>query len=150
MLAFDLMYCCRTYNYYKGLEVPLTAKAKKKRTSGDLTAATLAKKEEERLEKMESIEQEIEELERSVDGCEDISLLGVQVTSTQYGVGTVIEQEINRITVQFENVQKAFILDKKYLARPRFEEDDQIVEAFTTYGRVQEKIKRLRRELDLL
>lgn len=150
LLAFDLMYCCRTYNYYKGLTVPSTGKVKRKGVSNAPTAEELARKEEERLARIESIEQEIEDLERSADGCEDISLLGVQVTSTQYGVGTVIGQEANKISVQFSDVQKNFILDKKYQARPRFEDDEAIVEAFTVYGRAQEQIKRLQRELELL
>ena len=70
--------------------------------------------------------------------------------ATQYGVGTVIGQDINKITVQFTDVQKTFILDKKFLARPRFEDDEAIVDAFTVYGRAQEQIKRLQRELELL
>ena len=41
-------------------------------------------------------------------------------------------------------------LDKKFLARPRFEDDEAIVDAFTVYGRAQEQIKRLQRELELL
>ena len=150
MLAFDLMYCCRTYNYYKGLTVPSTSKVKKKGVSNLSTAEELARKEKERLAKIESIEQEIEALERSTDGCEDISLLGVQVTSAQYGVGTVVGQETNKITVMFSDVQKNFILDIKYKARPRFEDDEAIVEAFTTYGRAQEQIRVLRQELELL
>lgn len=150
LLAFDLMYCCRTYNYYKGLTVPSTSKVKKKGVSNLSTAEEHARKEKERLAKIESIEQEIEALERSTDGCEDISLLGVQVTSAQYGVGTVVGQETNKITVMFSDVQKNFILDIKYKARPRFEDDEAIVEAFTTYGRAQEQIRVLRQELELL
>ena len=76
--------------------------------------------------------------------------MGVQVTSTQYGVGTVMGQDINKITVQFTDVQKTFIPDKKFNARPRFEDDEAIVEAFTVYGRAQEQIKRLQRELEML
>ena len=83
-------------------------------------------------------------------GMVQISLMGVQVTSTQYGVGTVMGQDINKITVQFTDVQKTFILDKKFHARPRFEDDEAIVEAFTVYGRAQEQIKRLQRELEML
>ncbi len=149
LLAFDLMYCCRTYNYYKGLTVPSTGKVKKAASNAP-SAEELAKKEELRLARITEIEQKIEELESSTDGCEDISLTGVQVTSAQYGSGMVVEQEINKITVQFDDVRKAFILDKKYHARPRFEDDEQIVEAFTIYGRAQEQIKRLRREMETL
>ena len=44
----------------------------------------------------------------------------------------------------------SLILDKKFPARPRFEDDEQIVDAFTAYGRAQEQIKRLKRELELV
>ena len=146
LLAFDLMYCCRTYNYYRGLTVPLTGKVKKA-SFGMRSAEDLAKKESERLARIDSIEQEIEDLERSTDGCEDISLLGVQVTSSQYGVGTVVGQDINKITVQFSDVQKKFNLDSRHSSRPRFENDEQVVEIFTSYARTQEQIDNLRKEL---
>ncbi len=147
LLAFDLMYCCRTYNYYKGLTVPSTGKTVRKAANSGPSAEDLAKREEERLKKIGALEQEIEELERSCDGCEDISLIGVQVSSGQYGVGTVTAQDINRIKVQFADAEKSFILDKKFLARPRFENDEEIVAAFTQYGAAQEKIKRLQKQL---
>ena len=150
LLAFDLMYCCRTYGYYKGLIAPSTGKVKKKTYTNEPTAEELAQKEAERLAKIDAIEQEIDALERSIDGCEDISLIGVQVTSAQYGTGVVTGQDINKIAVQFDTVQKSFFLDKKFPARPRFEDDEQIVETFTVYGRAQEQIKRLQRELERL
>ena len=77
----------------------------------------------------------------------DISLIGVQVTTAQYGVGTVIEQDVNKIKVRFAEVEKSFILDKKYVSRPRFEDDETVVSMFTEYGRIQEQVKRLQREL---
>ncbi len=148
LLAFDLMYCSRTYGFYKGLSVPVIAKVKKKPVDHTQSAEELAKKEDERIARIAAIEREIEELEQACDGCEDISLLGVQVTSTQYGTGTVVEQNRNKISVQFPDIEKSFILDKKYLARPRFENDDEIIEAFTAYGRALEKINALRRQLE--
>ena len=149
LLAFDLMYCCNTYGYYRGLTAPLTGIVKKS-SSIVKTEGELAKKECELLSRIEAIEQEIGELERNSGGYADISLLGVQVDSTQYGAGTVIEQAINKITVQFSDVQKKFILDNRHSARPRFEDDEQIVEIFTSYARAQNQIKKLRTELNTL
>ena len=152
LLAFDLMYCCRTYGYYKGLIAPSTGKVKKKKVVVIPTVAAeeLARKEAERLARIEAIEQESDALERRIDEFEDISLIGVRVTSAQYGAGTVIGQEVNKITVQFETVEKSFVLDAKYTARPRFEDDESIVGAFTAYGHSNDEIKRLRKELELL
>ncbi len=156
LLAFDLMYCCRTYNYYKGLVMPSTGKTIKRGKTGGAAnaeelAALTATKEAERAAKVEALEQEIIELEKSCDGCKDISLLGVEVTQTRYGIGTVIRQEVNKVTVCFaDGVEKTYTLDKKYPARPRFENDEQIVEAFTVYGQAVERIRSIRREIEQL
>lgn len=60
----------------------------------------------------------------------------------------MIEQDVNQIKVRFSDVEKNYILDKKYYARPRFEDDEQIVAAFTAYGRLQEQLKQLRQKLE--
>ena len=151
MLAFDVIYCSRAYNFYKGLEAPERPnKIKKKARITEISAEELARREAERQEKIKAIESEIEELESISDDCEDISLIGVQVTSEKDGTGTVIAQNINLITVRFDGGDKKFKLDKKYSNRPRFEEDDEIVEAFTEYAARQEKLKKLRDDLAAL
>ena len=148
LLAFDLMYCCRTYQFYKGLTVPFARKtAKKKSGLSAFSAEELAQQEAERQEKIDALEQEIIELESSCDEYTGISLVGVEVSAKPYGIGTVVEQDINKIRVRFAEIEKSYVLDKKYLSRPRFEDDEYIVSAFTKYGQIQEKIKRLQREL---
>lgn len=150
LLAFDLMYCSRTYRFYTGLIAPESTRIRKKSTSSSKAAEALARKEEERNTKIAQLQQEIDELESVADNCEDISLIGVQVSSDKYGTGTVVSQDINKIGVQFEEVLKSFVLDKKYSSRPRFEDDDTIVEAFTIYGQRMEKINSLKRQLEFL
>lgn len=150
LLAFDIMYCSRAYNYYKGLVPDKASKIKKKGTVTEIPAEVIAQREAERIERIQSIEQEIADLERSIDGCEDISLIGVQVTSSENKVGTVTDQSINMITVQYPDAVKKYKLDKQYSNRPRFENDDEIVEAFTQYGRAQERIKKLQKEMEKL
>ena len=148
LLAFDLMYCSRAYNFYRGLIVPSTRRTtRKKNEASVLTPEEIARREEERLARIDEIEQEITELELSCAEYADISLIGVQVTANIYGIGTVVEQKINKIKVRFDETEKTFMLDKKYLSRPRFENDDVVVEAFTEYGKKKEQIDRLEREL---
>lgn len=72
------------------------------------------------------------------------------MTATPYGVGTVAEQDTNKIKVQFSDIEKTFVLDERYPNRPRFEDDEQILSVFAEYGRALEQIKRLRRELEAL
>ena len=52
--------------------------------------------------------------------------------------------------MSFDGTEKAYILDRKYVARPRFENDEEIISIFTEYGQKQEQIKKLRRELALI
>ena len=150
LLAFDLMYCSRTYSFYRDWPVPARQRSTKKVSAAEKTAIINAQKEEERQAKVAALEQELDELESFSDGCEDISLIGVQVTSAQYGIGTVVAQDVNKIDVQFPDLKKTFILSKKYPSRPRFEDDDMIVEAFTDYGERMDKIISLRRQLERL
>ena len=149
LLAFDLMYCCRTYNFYRVVTLPVSLKPKKKtKTSYRISPEEAKIQEEERLARIDALKQEINDLERSGDNCTEISLIGVQVTAKPYGIGTVVAQEINNITVSFGGMEKSYILDKKYIARPRFENDEEIISVFTEYGQKQEQIKRLKRDLD--
>ena len=151
LLAFDLMYCCRTYNFYRVVTLPESLKAKRKKdTANKISPEEAKQQEEERNKKIAELEQKINELECSCDSCAEISLIGVQVTAKPYGIGTVIEQEYNNIKVSFEETEKSYILDKKFVARPRFENDDEIISIFTEYGQNKEQIKRLQRELTML
>ncbi len=147
LLAFDLIYCCKGYNFYKDLTYAITGKIKKSTSK----AAFLEKQEmlkSERLERIASLEREIVDLENRCEGTEDISLIGVTVSSEQYGEGVVVMQDFNRITVRFAEVSKAFVLDKKYKSRPRFENDEDIVEAFTNYARMQQEIQNRIKEIE--
>ncbi|MBQ2441882.1 MAG: hypothetical protein II498_00920, partial [Ruminococcus sp.] len=131
--------------------IPSVPKATRKKASAESISQEEAKRmEEERLAKIAALEQEINELERSCDTCSEISLIGVQVTAKPYGVGTVVAQDINNIRVSFGGTEKSYILDRRYVARPRFENDEEIISVFTEYGQKQEHIKRLRRELAFL
>ena len=62
----------------------------------------------------------------------------------------VTSQKGNKITVQFSDSEKAFVLDERYTARPSFENDKEIVAVFTEYGRMLDRIRKIRRELDSL
>lgn len=150
LLAFDLMYCCSTYGFYRGLVAPLTGRTIKKPGKKELSEEELAAIEEERIAKINALEEECTDLEQSIQNFVEIDLSGVEVTSGRYGIGSVISQTGNQITVQFEDGVKTFVLDEKYTARPRFEDDEQIVSAFTQYGRAKERINKIQKELDSL
>lgn len=151
LLAFDLMYCSLHYNYYDELIAPLTKrKAQHKNKSNELSVEATAEREVARLSKIQELERELEELELSCGEYSEISLIDVEVTAGKYGVGTVISQDFNKVTVRFESVEKSFSLDKMYTARPRFEDDDIIVDAFTEYGKKRKRIDIIKMELNAL
>ena len=51
----------------------------------------------------------------------------------------MIVQDRNTIKVRFDKAEKSYILDKKFVARPRFENDDEIISIFTEYSQKQEQ-----------
>lgn len=75
-------------------------------------------------------------------------MLGIQVTDkSTNSVGTIVAQDVNKIKVKYSTCEKSYFINKKFSARPRFEDDDEIVEMFTEYDEIKEQIKRLKSEL---
>jgi hypothetical protein len=125
--------------------------ASKKESIKEYTLAKLREKEQAELEaKRNEKLGEIRQLESELAPYKDISLLGVQVTQRNYGTGTIIAQAVNVITVKFDSCEKKYKIDRKIIARPTFEDDDEIVEAFTEYEEKKTKLDRLYRELESL
>ncbi len=147
LMVFDLMHCSGYRGYYTGLVSSTIGKAKKRKQYAGPSAEELAKKEQERLAQIELLERQINELEISIEDFEEISLLGVAVSFPDYGIGTVIDQNISKITVQFPETKRDFVLNKAYTKRPRFENDDEIVEAFSAYDQTKSEIEKLKKKL---
>ena len=144
LLAFNLIWCSNTYNFYKGM-----THISKKESIKEYTLAQLREKERAELEaKRNALLDEIKQLELDIEPCKDIILIGVQVSDKITGaIGTIIAQKINQITVQYETGTKTYFINKKYISRPRFEDDEEIVEAFTEYDEKKLKLDSLYREL---
>ena len=76
-----------------------------------------------------------------------ISLMNVEVFQPIYGKGIVIEQQINKIRVKFATGEKIFIINRKFPVRPKFENDAEIVDAFTEYDLLCHKIATLKSKI---
>lgn len=146
LLAFDLMYCCRTYNYYAGM----THASKKDSIKAFTEAEARAKEAQEKQEKIDVLMAEISELECRAEMFTQISLLNVQVYQPTYGDGVIIEQNVNKIKVRYSDCEKTYFINRKYMNRPKFEDDQATVDAFTEYDELCEKIKRLKSQLERL
>lgn len=144
LLAFNLIWCSNTYNFYNGM-----THISKKESINEYNLAQLREKEKAELDaKRNAIMDEIKQLEIEVDSFKDIVLIGVQVIDKSTGaIGTIVAQEINQVTVQYEPGSKVYFINKKYTARPRFEDDEEIVEAFTEYDEKKSKLDTLYKEL---
>lgn len=142
LLAFDVIYCCNGYGLYSGLE-----HEKKSETIKTFKLAEAQKKLElKRQAKIAEIDEQISELQLQLETYSSISLVNVKVVSDDYGEGSIIEQKGSQISVQFKDCTKSFIIDKKYIKRPTFENNDEIVEAFTEYNRLADEIQKLERQ----
>ena len=143
LMAFDFMYCCRCYNFYTGLE----HKAKRESIKEYKLEQLRVKEKNEYEEKLRSLEARIHDIEMQLDSYREISILNVEVDYTGCGRGIVVAQEANKITVRFSDCVKTFAINKKYPKRPTFEDDEEIVEAFTHYDDLERQLRSLDAEL---
>ena len=129
LLAFDVIYCASTYHLFSGLQ-----HKSKKEAIKTYTLEKLRQAEAEKLQaEIEKLEVQIQALDLELDVYRSINLIGVQVTEKRYGIGTVVTQNANTITVAFADGEHSYIINKKYAMRPTFEDDTQIVDALTDY-----------------
>lgn len=129
LLAFDIIYCADTYGYFKDLK----HRAKKDAIKAYTIEQQRRAEAEERQAAIDAIEQQILQLESQIDVYRSISLVGTQVQHKSWGVGTVIQQNINMVRVRFSDIEKQFIISSKFPMRPTFEDDAEIVAAMTDY-----------------
>jgi len=108
---------------------------------------------QEREEKIAALQDEIIRLQDLIEPVGEISLVGVRVSHKRYGDGVVVEQDPEKkstIKDQFQDEEKKFKIDKSFLMRPVFEDDEEIVEIFTEYNQNVEKLEKLQKELERL
>ena len=146
LLAVDIMYCSRAYNFYYGM-----THATKKESIKAFTEAEAREKERiEKENKIAELQNEIFKLEMSVEKYAPISLLNVEVVHHKYGKGIIISQDINKVNIKFDSCEKIFVIHKKYAGRPTFENDTEIVEAMSEYDDINQQIKSLKEKMDKL
>ena len=157
LLAFDIMYCCRTYNYYGG--IPRPPKPPKYRV-GKTTppGPTDEEKEAARLAAIEAMTKDIEAIDYHIEElqaqCEDIliPLINVEITSNKYGTGVVIEQDENNIVVQYPDALIKMTLGSipKTYNRPVFEDDAEVWKTFAQYAAMKNNIANLSKKRDAM
>lgn len=146
IMAFDLMYCCRCYNFYKGLTF-----VKKRVLSKQEEAEKAANaRKHQREEQIAALTAEKEELEQELAETECVSLLGTQVTAPKYGAGIIVSQDENKVTVDFAGEKKSYVLHTKYVQCPTFEDNEDITRLMSERGDILDRLKNIGKELERL
>ncbi len=119
LMAFDLMYCCRCYGYYKGMSYnSFTTERKSTGKKNSKASQEIAENRTRQLARLADLQEKLLTCQTELADYELISLIGTAVTYAAYGTGTIVEQEENKITVRFENIKATFKLHRKYLVKP--------------------------------
>lgn len=146
MLAFDIIYCASAYNM-----IGAGSRKSRKAAIEAYNIAQLAEKErEERELQIQELEDRRMILQHEIDEIGEISLEGVSVSSAKYGNGIITKQDDDqrsKVAVEFEEKTLNFVIDSMYSARPVFEDDEEIVDAFSKYNQAYAEIKKIGKKL---
>lgn len=143
LLAFDIIYCADTYGYFKDLR----HRPKKEAIKAYTLEQKRKEEEEERQVAIDSLEDQIHQLEAQIEVYRSISLVGTQVYQKAYGTGIVVQQNVNMIRVRFGDLEKQYIISKKFPMRPTFEDDAEILEALSDYEIKLKELDSLKKQL---
>lgn len=143
IMAFDLMYCCRCYNYYIGLSYV------KRNSNPKQAALENAEKERRQMlqERIDAFAEEKDRLEQQLAETECVSLLGTQVSTPSYGDGIIVGQEENKITVNFGSFCKSYKLHRKYVQRPVFEDNEEILDLMSVRADILDHLNFVQKEI---
>lgn len=96
ILAFDIIYCCSTYNLFHGITF------KKVSTKERQLIQERRNKAQELLEKLEIVQKQNEKLEQALQRVDGILKTGASVKHSVYGKGKISSKSENAITVIFD------------------------------------------------
>ena len=143
LLAFDIIYCSDTYGYFKDLR----HRPKKEAIKAYTLEQKRKEEEEERQAAIDALEDQIYQLETQIEVYRSISLVGTQVYQKAYGTGIVIQQNVNMIRVRFGDLEKQYVISKKFPMRPTFEDDAEVLEALSDYEIKLKELDSLKKKL---
>lgn len=143
LLAFDIIYCADTYGFFKDLK----HRPKKEAIKAYTLEQKRREEEEERHAAIDELEDQIHHIEAQIEVYRSISLVGTQVYQKAYGTGIVVQQNVNMIRVRFGDLEKQYIISKKFPMRPTFEDDTEILEALNDYEIKLKELDSLKKKL---
>lgn len=106
ILAYDILYCNRTYDLDRGLSFKKLSPKEKNLYEERLKAA------QEKQDEYLKAEERCRQLEEAVQYYDSILVPGVKVQNRKYGEGVILDRNKGNITVQFENSTAVYDLYK--------------------------------------
>ena len=144
LLAFDIMFCCKPYGLFNGLEY-----VSKKESIKAFTEAELRKAEKEAKEaKIATIESEIRGLKDRVNEYAKTTLIGIKIKHIKYGDGVIVGHDVNTIDAEFSDGKKSLSLGQQFSDRFEFDNRDEIIEKMSDYAESLERIEELEQEFE--
>ena len=141
LLAFDIIYCASTYNFFNGM----THQPKKDVLKAYKLERLAEAERREKEVKIAELLQKKEILENEIADTKEMSLLGVKVLHKANGEGIIVQQDDSqrsKVQVEFAEKTISLVIDRKFRMRPTFEDDEEIVEMYTRYNEVWDEIKK--------
>lgn len=145
ILAYDIIYCANAYGLYNGILQKEHVKL------GSATQRIVEQKAymKELYEKRNILIRELEAISEDKDKLQFPVLIGIQLKNIRYGLGTVIEQKGNYLTVQFLTENKKFALpdaiSKGYLRGDNVELVDLCKKVSELIDKEEKSIREIRR-----
>ena len=144
ILAFDLIYCAQSYDFYE--EQLLTQKKK----------PLSALKNDEKEQQADELKQEIDRINQALStaqerrgGLELPDLTGLELTHVRYGTGAAVEQDRHYLTVAFGEMKKKFVLPDALIKGFLKTEKADVLERCTEIDALDNEIDQLKRDLHI-
>lgn len=97
ILAYDIIYCCSSYNLFRGISFEhLTPTERKVRWEKQQKAKEL-------LVELQQVQEQQEKLDETLQIISEIQKVGAKVKHPLYGSGTIVAKNENAITINFAN-----------------------------------------------
>ena len=144
ILVFDIMYAAQNYDLYEGETLP--EKKKKAAAGNDERAQEAAVLQE----KLEALQKELRETEKTLDGLTYPALEGTKVQHRLFHEGTVCAQDGKYLTIAFSAGQKRFVLPDAVTGGFITIDSEETQALCRQMAEEKQKSERLQREIGLL
>jgi len=119
-----------------------------RRTTAARPRAAVTKTISELTASIEALEARLEEMKEKQEAFLQTSFVSRKVHHNTYGEGIILEQKEDIIKVSFaeSGLTKSFVIHQKFVNRPVFENDAEVIAAFSEFADRRQEIIQLKQE----